>query len=81
MLFEMLVTTLPQQEKNEFKLQFNQLDRDRDGKISFTELKQAFDKVGVKIFDAQLNNILSEIGHSHPNYITFDEFMVVLVGK
>lgn len=81
MLYEMLVTTLPQQEKNEFKLQFNQLDRDRDGKISFTELKQAFNKVGVKIFDAQLNNILSEIGHSHPNYITFDEFMVVLVGK
>ena len=62
---------------------FYSIDCDMDGKISYNELQQAYDKYycDIKISNNELNNIINCIGLSRNGYIEYGEFIMAALSN
>jgi len=60
------------------KTVFGELDLDGDGHITRVELKQAFDRMGHKVSDAELDAIFQQADKNSDSKINFDEFVTMM---
>jgi len=54
---------------------FNEIDVDEDGQLDFCEVKKAFEKIGWKLSDYQIDNLISMLDRTGNNMIDFEEFL------
>ena len=62
-----------QTEKELWQL-FKSIDRDRNGQLDKGELSAAFDKAGIMLPPAKLDQFFSEVDSNHDGVISFDEW-------
>jgi len=60
------------------KTVFGELDLDGDGHLTRVELKQAFEKMGHKVSDAEIDGIFQQADKNSDSKINFDEFVSMM---
>jgi len=68
-------------EISQLKKIFFNIDKDKDGKISFKELKQCYENYGIEINDNILMNIFNTIDFDNDDFIDYPEFLQATMNK
>ena len=68
-------------EISQLKKIFFNIDKDKDGKISFIELKQCIENYGYNIDNNQLKNIFNTIDFNNDGFIDYPEFLQATMNK
>jgi solute carrier family 25 (mitochondrial phosphate transporter), member 23/24/25/41 len=66
--------TFVQQTEKELRSLFDGIDRDHNGKLDKDELKSAFQKAGLTVSNAKLDNFFDRIDTNHDGDISFEEW-------
>jgi len=64
--------------KDEHRQAFDMFDKDGNGYISITELKEAFRKLGQRLDDDEFDAILQEADLNKDKWIDYEEFLQML---
>ena len=69
-------------EMDELKKVFQIIDINKDGKLTYSELKNGFEKVvGSELSGIELNKIISEMDSNSDGFISYEEFLRVAINK
>lgn len=63
-----------EQTENELWQLFKSIDRDHNGQLDKGELRAAFERAGISLPSAKLDQFFSEVDSNHDGVITFDEW-------
>ena len=66
------------EQRKELQDIFDQFDKDKDGKISDKELKNAIVSMGQNPTDDEINEMMREVDLNQDGKIDFDEFMILM---
>lgn len=61
--------------------QFNLIDRDQDGVISFKELTEAFRNSSIRVDEAEVDEIISRLDFSNKKQLNFTEFLIPIMSR
>ena len=69
---------ITEEQRKDFQDIFDQFDKDKDGKISGKELKNAMVSMGQSPTDDEINEMMREVDLNQDGKIDFDEFMILM---
>lgn len=71
----------PDDEYNELRLEFRNIDYNSDGMISFDELKSAFNQMKPKLSDKEITKIIGNLDFIGNQKINYTEFLVATIDR
>lgn len=76
-----LVKMIKRKDLEDLNYEFELIDEDQDGMISFEELKEALVRWGIPITDTEIQTIISKCDFSKNNAINYTEFLVMTLDQ
>lgn len=76
-----VTASLPMRDVIDFKRIFNQIDKNKNGKLEVKELKETFIRIGLDGRQAQMAEIMGILDNNNSNQLDFDEFLMLMTSN